>query len=72
MPRRFVLRGTATLCMFAGSAALSIRKDGAVRTEPVLFDRSHVVQRESVAATASSRAKPNGGVRWHPSILYAV
>jgi len=72
MRRQFVLRGTVTLCMLAGVAALSVRRDGAVRNEPGLFDRWHLLQPGSAAASVSNGAKRNeaSAVPHHFSMQY--
>ena len=60
MPRRFALRGTVTLCMLVGVAALSIRSDVAVGNRPGYSGPSHLSRPESVAGSVPSEAKVNG------------
>ena len=60
MSRRFMPRGTATLCTLVGVAALSIRRDAAVDSGPGHSAPSHLSQRESVAASVPNEAKASG------------
>lgn len=60
MQRRTVQRAASVLCVLAGMAALTIRKDVAAGTEPGHSDRLHASQAESANPAAASGTRPDG------------